>query len=124
LCVTTSSYSGEIGLINNAEPNMKNEFNEQVYAIVANVPEGKVVTYGQIAGWLDRPGAARQVGFAMAACPRERNLPWHRVINARGEVSKRSTPQGESLQRQLLYSEGVVFNQAGRIDLKRFQWWP
>jgi methylated-DNA-protein-cysteine methyltransferase-like protein len=101
---------------------MSSEFQEQVYAIVARIPTGKVVTYGQIAAWLDRPRAARQVGYAMAACPRERRLPWHRVINARGEVSRRAHAGDEEYQRLLLEAEGIVFDQRGRVPLATYQW--
>jgi methylated-DNA-protein-cysteine methyltransferase-like protein len=100
------------------------EFQEQVFAIVAGIPEGKVVTYGQIAAWLGQPRAARQVGYAMAACPRERKLPWHRVVNARGEVSKRANPGDEAQQRTLLESEGVAFDEHGRLSLDQYRWDP
>lgn len=103
---------------------MSSDFPEQVYAIVMQVPTGRVVTYGQIAAWMNRPGAARQVGYALAACPRARRLPWHRVINARGEVSRRSNPGDEAYQRRLLEAEGIVFDSRGRIPLARYQWWP
>jgi methylated-DNA-protein-cysteine methyltransferase-like protein len=103
---------------------MSSEFQEQVYAIVARIPAGRVVTYGQIAAWMDRPGAARQVGYALAACPRARRLPWHRVINARGEVSPRSKPGDEATQRRLLQAEGIAFDSRGRISLASYQWWP
>jgi methylated-DNA-protein-cysteine methyltransferase-like protein len=103
---------------------MSSEFQEQVYAIVARIPAGRVATYGQIAAWMNRPGAARQVGYALAACPRARRLPWHRVINARGEVSPRSKPGEESTQRRLLQAEGIAFDSRGRICLASYQWWP
>ena len=103
---------------------MSSDFQEQVYAIVAAIPAGRVVTYGQVAAWMNRPGAARQVGYAMAACPRERDLPWHRVVNAKGEVSRRSNPGDEVYQRRLLEAEGLVFDSRGRISLARYQWWP
>ena len=103
---------------------MPSEFQQQVYAIVAQVPPGKVVTYGQIAGWLGQPRAARQVGYAMAACPRDMQLPWQRVVNAQGQVSKRANPEDEELQRARLQGEGIVFDAAGRIPLAQYQWWP
>jgi len=103
---------------------MVSEFQEQVYAIVANVPHGKVVTYGQIANWLNCPRSARQVGYAMAACPPNRRLPWHRVVNAKGEVSRRANPADAAYQRALLQSEGVCFGANGRIDLAMYGWQP
>jgi methylated-DNA-protein-cysteine methyltransferase-like protein len=105
------------------------DFNIQVWQMVQQIPHGKVATYGQIAKLIPIPSgldekryaafAARWVGGAMAACPE--NVPWHRVINAKGEISLRPG-QGQEIQRQLLESEGVIFNQSGRIDLKTFQW--
>jgi methylated-DNA-protein-cysteine methyltransferase-like protein len=103
---------------------MVSEFQEQVYAIVADVPRGRVITYGQIAVWLNRPRSARQVGYAMAACPTERRLPWHRVVNAKGEVSPRANPADAAYQRTLLQAEGVYFGANGRIDLALYGWQP
>ena len=91
---------------------------ESVYEIVAEIPFGKVATYGQIATYL-RKGGARQVGYALAATPSHLNLPWHRVINSRGEVSERS---GAGEQRRLLISEGVLFNKSGRVDFSQCEW--
>jgi methylated-DNA-protein-cysteine methyltransferase-like protein len=70
------------------------------------------------------PGGARQVGYALHALPRDRQIPWQRVVNARGEISVRSIPGPEELQRVLLEDEGVEFGLRGRIDLSRYQWRP
>ncbi|MCG6990126.1 MAG: MGMT family protein [Gemmatimonadetes bacterium] len=95
------------------------------YQIVRRVPRGRVVTYGQVAYEAGLPGRARQVGYAMAACPEDEDIPWHRVINARGEISKRGSPGSfERIQRALLEAEGVVFDERGRVDLDRFGWTP
>ena len=96
----------------------------RIYAVVDRIPHGRVATYGQIAHLAGLPGHARQVGYALHATPDDVDIPWHRVINARGEVSRRSEPQFESIQEQLLRAEGVAFSAAGRVDLKRFQWQP
>lgn len=95
-----------------------------IYAMVERIPEGCVATYGQIASLAGLPGHARQVGYALHATPAQLSIPWHRVINARGEVSARSEPGYEGYQRHLLEEEGVEFNSVGRVDLKRFQWQP
>ena len=92
-----------------------------IYAIVARIPPGHVATYGQIAILAGMPGAARQVGYALAALRSATRLPWHRVVNARGAVSLRSAG-GASQQRYLLEKEGVDFDAGGRIDLGRFRW--
>jgi methylated-DNA-protein-cysteine methyltransferase-like protein len=68
------------------------------------------------------PGHARQVGYALFALPDGRDVPWQRVINAKGEISPRSVPYFDKRQRTLLEQEGVVFDARGRISLPRFQW--
>lgn len=99
---------------------------ERVWAIARRIPRGKVATYGQIAGALPRPdgvspevhriSASRWVGSAMAACPDD--VPWQRVINSQGKISRRSDA---GRQRQLLEREGVSFAK-GKVDLNEFQW--
>lgn len=96
----------------------------RIYEVVARVPRGCVVTYGQVAALAGLPGHARQVGYALAALPPESDLPWHRVINARGEVSRRADPGPEPLQRAMLEAEGVRFDDRGRTSLRRFRWRP
>ena len=99
-------------------------FFEEVYTIVAQIPTGKVASYGQIAAILGSPGAARTVGWALHSLPRGRDIPWHRVINAAGRISFNSRGVEANLQRTLLESEGVVFDISGKVDMERFQWWP
>ena len=71
------------------------------------------------------PNGARQVGYALAALDDAEDVPWHRVINARGEISARADPKGhEDLQRRLLESEGIVFDDRRRLSLGRFRWRP
>ena len=70
------------------------------------------------------PGAARQVGWALAALDGEDDVPWQRVINARGEISARGAPEATALQRAMLEGEGIVFDARGRVDLERFGWRP
>jgi methylated-DNA-protein-cysteine methyltransferase-like protein len=106
-------------------------FAERVYRVVQDIPRGRVVTYGQIAGMIPPPPGsdlrawervkARWVGYAMASCPDE--LPWQRVVNSRGGISLRGG-EGPELQRLLLADEGVVFEETGRIDLARYRWEP
>jgi methylated-DNA-protein-cysteine methyltransferase related protein len=99
---------------------MTSGFYQRVYAIVAMIPRGRVVTYGQIALHLGMPQGARAVGWAMRQCPGE--LPWHRVVNAQGGLSKGTHPEYYPLQRDLLEQEGVVFDLSGHIDLHVFGW--
>src|SRR5438874_3738304 len=100
-------------------------FPQRVYAIVANVPRGRVITYGAIAYLLGDPRKAREVGWAMAATPEQTPpIPAHRVINARGELSGGRSFGGYEVQRQLLEAEGVRFLADGRVDLDTYLWLP
>jgi len=96
----------------------------RIWRVVERIPAGRVATYGQVAELAGLPGAARQVGYAMAALPEGSTVPWQRVINARGEVSERRDFDGAPRQRLLLLEEGVVFDADGRIDLELFGWRP
>ena len=93
-----------------------------IWSVVRRIPRGRVATYGQIAELAGLEGHARQVGYAMHNLPERTDVPWHRVVNARGEISPRSAGDSHELQRMLLESEGVDFDLRGRIDLKRFRW--
>lgn len=96
---------------------------DRFYAVVRSIPEGRVCSYGQVAREAGLSGRARQVGYAMAALDAESDVPWHRVVNARGEVSRRRGGSTfERIQRMLLEQEGVRFNEHGRIDLDEFGW--
>lgn len=95
-----------------------------VYRVVRRIPPGRVSTYGEIAELAGMPRAARQVGYALNALRDRDDVPWHRVINARGEVSRRREPEIEDLQRALLESEGVDFDERGRVDLGTYRWKP
>ena len=95
---------------------------ERIYRVVRRIPRGRVATYGQVAELAGLDGHARQVGYAMHALPSGSNVPWHRVINARGEVSERSSGDSHELQRLLLEEEGIEFDLRGRCDLKVYQW--
>src|ERR671927_1690606 len=94
----------------------------RIYKIVRQIPRGRVATYGQIAELAGLEGHARQVGYALHALPSSSDVPWHRVVNSFGEVSRRSDSDSDELQVELLMAEGVVFDTAGRIDLRRFRW--
>jgi len=98
----------------------------RIYAVVRRVPRGRVATYGQIAQLAGLPNQARRVGYALSAIDETRhgNVPWHRVVNARGDISLRTQPRYENIQRQRLEAEGVRLDPAGRIDLAIFQWRP
>ena len=104
---------------------MPDSFPRRVYAILAQVPPGRVITYGTIAVLLGEPRKARQVGWALAATPAwDPPLPAHRVINARGELSGGPAFGGYAVQRGKLEAEGVAFMRDGRVDLERYLWLP
>jgi methylated-DNA-protein-cysteine methyltransferase-like protein len=93
---------------------------KKFYEVVRNVPRGRVASYGQIAELAGLEGHARQVGYALHALPAESGVPWHRVVNARGEISPRSAGDSHELQRMLLESEGVKFDGKGRVQRRYF----
>lgn len=100
------------------------QFFTYVYRLVSQVPKGKVVTYGQVAALLGAPRAARAVGMALRYLPQplSRAVPWQRVINASGGISIRGDVFRVDEQRLLLESEGIEFDRAGKINLKKYQW--
>ena len=97
---------------------------EPVYRVVRRIPAGRVASYGQVAALAGMPRAARQVGYALHALDAESGVPWHRVVNAQGQISERGPSVIVALQRSRLEAEGVVFGPSGRIDLARFGWRP
>lgn len=94
----------------------------RIYGVVRAVPAGRVVTYGQVATMAGLAGHARQVGYALSALPEDSDVPWQRVINARGEVSPRFEQGADVEQRRLLEAEGVSFDSRGRISLATYRW--
>jgi len=97
----------------------------RIYATVRRIPAGRVATYGQVASVAGLGRLARVVGYALAAVVDSSTVPWHRVINARGEISMRHDgPGGGVLQRLRLEREGVRFDARGRVSLAEFGWRP
>ncbi|MFH1221075.1 MAG: MGMT family protein [Candidatus Eisenbacteria bacterium] len=97
---------------------------ERVYAVIRRIPAGRVATYGQVAHLAGLGPNARQVGYALHALPERSLVPWHRVINARGEISLSPWGGGDITQRLRLEREGVRFDARGRTDLSLFGWKP
>ncbi len=96
---------------------------ERIYRAVMRIPPGRVATYGQIARVAGMPRHHRQVGRALRQLVDDGLVPWHRVVGADGRISPRSGDGvGESIQRERLEDEGVVFDARGRVPLGRFQW--
>ncbi len=95
---------------------------QKIYGIVADIPEGRVATYGQIAWMVGIPNAPRVVGYAMSRVPEGASLPCHRVVNKAGEMAPHNIFGGKDLQRSLLEQEGVSFKENGCIDMEKCQW--
>ena len=94
-----------------------NAFYQQVYDLVAQIPRGKEISYGQIARVLCRPRAAREVGRAMRFCPP--HLPWQRVVMRDGSIAAGGDP---AMRRRMLEDEGVAFLPDGRVDMDACRW--
>lgn len=98
------------------------EFKEAVYKLVAQIPKGRLMTYGQIAVLCGKPRAAWEVGQIAHFGPAE--LPWHRVVNKRGGLAIGWPNGGREGHRVLLEAEGVVVNDSFGVDITTLQWWP
>lgn len=95
----------------------KNNFFDRVYAIVKKIPEGKVMTYGQIADEIGTKDA-RRVGQALHANKDSSNIPCHRVVNKDGRLAPGYAFGGPNEQRNRLMAEGVKFVDDNHVDLK------
>lgn len=96
-------------------------FGQEVKRLIAGIPRGKVATYGQIAAYAGNPLGARQVVRILHTSSMKDRLPWHRVINRKGQIALKPG-QGYEMQKQLLQKEGVNFRDNDTIDLKKYLW--
>jgi len=94
---------------------------ERIYEVVRKIPPGRVASYGQVSSLVGKC-TPRIVGYAMAAVPVGSDVPWHRVINSQGKISRRSQGSEESMQRKLLEDEGIIFDKKGRVNLIEYGW--
>ncbi|PSN18408.1 methyltransferase [filamentous cyanobacterium CCP5] len=98
---------------------------DYIYAVVRQIPAGKVATYGQVAELAGLIGKPRVVGYALYRVTEDMEIPWQRVINVKGEVSHSALRHGtDYLQRSLLEAEGIEFDANGKIDLATYRWYP
>ncbi|KAF3886103.1 MULTISPECIES: MGMT family protein [Nostocales] len=97
---------------------------EKIYAIVRQIPRGRVATYGQVADLAHLYGKARLVGYALYRVNTNlSNVPWHRVVNAKGEISHSPLRNGTDYTQQwLLEEEGIKFTPDGKINLREYLW--
>ena len=94
-----------------------------ICAVICRIPSGWVATYGQVAAMAGLPRRARLVGHVLQHLDPASKIPWHRVVNAKGEVSySLSRNGGDALQQRLLEQEGVEFDDNNRFNLERFRW--
>ncbi len=100
------------------------DFPARVYEAVRRIPTGCVASYGAVAEMAGYPGAARGVGTTLGALADHLDVPWWRVLSARGEVAIPVSGMVAPLQRALLEEEGVEFDDIGRVDMRRFGWPP
>ena len=103
-------------------------FYEKVYAVVRQIPAGKVTSYGRVAQMLGAPNASRAVGYALRALkdkgddPEYADIPWQRVVNSQGRISIANRDHGAQSQADLLRSEGVEVSEDLRINLDIYLW--
>lgn len=98
-----------------------NDATSSIYRVLAAVPRGRVITYGDLAELAGYPRAARLAGQVLRKLPQNTRLPWHRVVNAQGRLS---LPEpGARRQREKLEREGVIL-QNGKVDLHKYRWRP
>lgn len=102
-----------------------NDFYQKVYEVVAEIPLGKVTTYGAIAGYLGVRSGARMVGYALnnLASGQSGSYPAHRVVNRLGQLTGRSHFPGDSM-RERLEQEGVEFTEEYTINIEKHFWDP
>lgn len=99
------------------------DFTKRVVRIIQTIPSGKVMSYGQIAKLAGSPRAARQVVRTLHTQSKKESLPWHRVINSKGEIAIQQE-EGRFTQKELLEEEGIPVEPGGKISLKHHQHFP
>ncbi|MEG0444039.1 MAG: MGMT family protein [Carnobacterium sp.] len=98
-------------------------FTEKTINVLKQIPAGKVMTYGQVAALAGNPRGARQVVRILHSMSKNHHLPWHRVINAKGEIGL-TDEEGRFTQREKLMAEGVETNAQGKVDLTIYRYCP
>ncbi|EHV9705909.1 TPA: DNA base-flipping protein [Vibrio parahaemolyticus] len=98
------------------------QFLVQIFAVIHQIPKGKVSTYGEIAKMAGYLGYARHVGKALGNLPEGSKLPWFRVINSQGKISLKGRDLDR--QKQKLEAEGIEVSEIGKIALRKYKWQP
>lgn len=97
-------------------------FAERVYVLVAQIPEGRLMTYGQIAALCGNPRGAWEVGQIAHNGPTD--LPWHRVVNKQGGLAIGWPGGGQEVHKSYLEAEGVAVSESYVVNIAELQWWP
>jgi methylated-DNA-protein-cysteine methyltransferase-like protein len=104
-------------------PHRGSEAAAAICAVIRRIPKGWVATYGQVAAMAGLPRRARLVGHVLQRLDPAADIPWHRVVNAKGEISYTLSRHGsDAFQQRLLEEEGVEFDDMNRFNLERFRW--
>jgi len=103
--------------------NPRKGFFEKVYVVVRSIPKGRVMSYGQVALFLDMPRGAREVGWALSMIKDSDMVPWWRVVNGEGRVSIKGKYSADE-QRELLKEEGVQFSKDFTFDIEKYRFIP
>lgn len=98
-------------------------FTERAIGIIKEIPAGKVMTYGQVAACAGSPRGGRQVARLLHSMSSKYELPWHRVVNAQGQIMIQD-PEARFAQQTFLQKEGVEVSVNGKIDLVRYNYYP
>jgi methylated-DNA-protein-cysteine methyltransferase related protein len=98
------------------------EFKNKVFSLVAKIPKGRVMTYGQLAALAGAPWAAWEVGQIAHYGPSD--LPWQRVVNKKGGLARGYTPGGREAHKRDLEKEGVQVSEGFEVKVEELLWWP
>ena len=101
--------------------NRQNDLAQKVYEYLLTIPEKKVVTYKQVAEYLDNKGLARVVGNILHKNPDGDKYPCYKVLNSKGELAENFVFGGKNIQKERLEKEGIIVKD-GKVDLKTYQW--
>lgn len=99
------------------------EFTKQAIEIMKSIPQGKVMSYGQVARLAGSPKGARQVVRILHSMSEKEGIPWHRIVNVKGEIAMQDH-EGRYTQRMLLEEEGLAVEPGGKVSLERYQHFP
>jgi len=98
------------------------DFSKKVIQLIRQIPAGKVATYGQIAKLAGKPQGSRGVAWILHSSSTVHQLPWHRVLNAKGKISFEAGTHNFRQQKKRLENEGVVVSVNGQLSLAKYQW--